>query len=114
MKELLFSVTSSDCDWEFTKGSGNGGQKRNKTATAVRVTHRASGAKGYAEDATGQLQNRRAAFKRMAETPQFKAWIKKTASQISLTKDQLRKREADIDRIVKSQMTDDKILVEYF
>ena len=31
------SALSACCELEFFKGSGNGGQKRNKTSSAVRV-----------------------------------------------------------------------------
>ena len=40
-KELLFSVTAADCDWQYIRGTGPGGQKRNKTETKVRCVHRA-------------------------------------------------------------------------
>nr|WP_298657373.1 peptide chain release factor-like protein [uncultured Flavobacterium sp.] len=61
-KELLFSVTKEDCDWSYTKGTGSGGQKRNKTSSAVHCTHRESGAKGYSEASRSQLDNKRDAF----------------------------------------------------
>lgn len=73
---LVLRVTSSDCDWAYTRGTGKGGQKRNKTSSAVHCTHRASGARGYAEDARGQHQNRRLAFRRMAGTEKFERWRK--------------------------------------
>ncbi len=75
-KELLFSVTRDDCDWAEFRGSGPGGQHRNKVATAIRVVHRASGAIGQASDDRSQLTNRREAFRRMAETKEFKAWLR--------------------------------------
>ena len=75
-KELLFVVTASDCDWVYQRGSGNGGQKKNKTSSAVRCVHRASGACGYAEDSRSQHQNKGIAFRRMAESDKFKAWHK--------------------------------------
>lgn len=71
---LLFSVTKGDCDWQYVRGRGKGGQKRNKTSSAVRCTHRNSGAVGYAEDGRSQLQNRKTAFRKMAESKKFKAW----------------------------------------
>jgi protein subunit release factor B len=73
-RELLFSVTASDCDWSYTRGTGNGGQKRNKTSSAVHCKHRASGARGYAEDDRSQHVNKRTAFMRMIETKEFKDW----------------------------------------
>lgn len=75
-KEILFSVTASDCDWSYTRGTGAGGQKKNKTSSAVHCTHRDSGAHGYAEDTRSQAANKQLAFKRMAETSKFKAWHK--------------------------------------
>lgn len=73
-RELLFSVTAKDCDWDYVRGSGNGGQKRNKTSSAVRCRHRDSGAIGYAEDSRSQHQNKITAFKRMIDTKEFKKW----------------------------------------
>jgi protein subunit release factor B len=75
-RELLFSVTANDCDWSYTRGTGNGGQKKNKTNSAVHCTHRASGAHGYAEDSRVQRQNRSTAFERMVNTKEFKLWHK--------------------------------------
>lgn len=73
-KELLFSVTKEDCNWSYTKGTGAGGQKRNKTSSAVHCTHKASGAKGYSESSRSQLENKRDAFLKMIETKTFKEW----------------------------------------
>lgn len=70
-------MTLADCDVETTRGHGNGGQNRNKRDTAVRITHRASGAVGYSQDQRSQLQNKRAAWKRMVATPEFEAWVRK-------------------------------------
>lgn len=74
--ELLFSVTQSDCDWKYTKGTGAGGQKRNKTSSAVHCIHRASGAHGFADDQRSQRTNRELAFERMCGTEEFKKWHK--------------------------------------
>jgi protein subunit release factor B len=73
-KELLFSVTANDCEWSYTKGTGAGGQKRNKTSSAVHCTHRPSGAKGYSEASRSQSDNKKDAFQKMAETAEFKKW----------------------------------------
>lgn len=73
-KAVLFSVTAADCDWSYTKGTGAGGQKRNKTSSAVHCRHRASGAHGYSEASRSQHDNKRDAFVKMANTPTFKEW----------------------------------------
>ncbi len=75
-KKLLFSVTSKDCDWQAIRGSGPGGQHKNKVSTGIRCTHRASGAVGIATESRSQKQNRKNAFVRMAETDKFKKWHK--------------------------------------
>jgi protein subunit release factor B len=72
----LFSVTANDCEWSYTRGTGAGGQKRNKTSSAVHCTHRASGAHGYSESSRSQLDNRRDAFEKMAATEKFQKWLR--------------------------------------
>ena len=73
-RELLFSVTAADCDWSYTKGTGAGGQKRNKTSSAVHCTHRVSGAHGYSEASRSQHENKSDAFVKMCGTKEFKSW----------------------------------------
>lgn len=73
-KELLFSVTAKDCEWSYTKGTGAGGQKRNKTSSAVHCHHRPSGARGYSEASRSQADNKRDAFVKMANTVAFRRW----------------------------------------
>ena len=75
-KELLFSVTAKDCEWSYTKGTGAGGQKRNKTSSAVHCFHKPSGARGYSEASRSQHDNKRDAFLKMVNTPEFKRWHK--------------------------------------
>lgn len=76
MGDLLFSVTASDCRWDYFRGSGKGGQKRNKTSSGVRCTHLSSGAVGVSDATRSQHQNKRIAFEQMANTDRFKAWHK--------------------------------------
>lgn len=79
-KTLLFSVNLKDCDVQTKRGSGKGGQNRNTRDTAVRIVHRDSGAVGESEEQRSQLQNKRTAFKRMTETPEFKLWLRKESA----------------------------------
>jgi len=74
VSELLFRVTAEDCDWTYTRGTGPGGQKRNKTSSKVRCVHRASGAWAESDATRSQHDNKRIAFRAMAESSQFKAW----------------------------------------
>jgi protein subunit release factor B len=50
MKHLLFSVTAKDCDWDTLAASSKGGQHANRNETAVRCTHRESGAVGVSRE----------------------------------------------------------------
>jgi len=74
MKEPLFSVTKKDFIVETMRGSGAGGQHRNKTDSAVRITHPESGAVGYSQDERSQHQNKRTAFLRLVNSLTFKLW----------------------------------------
>jgi protein subunit release factor B len=73
--ELLFSVTLADCVVQTFRAGGSGGQNQNKRDTGVRIIHRASGARGEARDERSQLQNKKLAFRRMADSALFKAWV---------------------------------------
>lgn len=75
-KELIFSLTEKDFEFIYTKGSGKGGQKKNKTSSAVYCKHRDSNSHGYSEDTRSQHQNKIIAFRRCVDTPKFKAWHK--------------------------------------
>ena len=74
-KKPLFSVTAKDCEWSYTRGSGNGGQKKNKTSSAVHCMHRPSGAHGYSESSRSQSDNKRDAFEKMIESREFQQWL---------------------------------------
>lgn len=84
-----FSVTLADCDVQCKRGSGAGGQNRNKRDTAVRIVHRASGAVGESQEERSQLQNKKTAFRRMSETTTFKLWVKKQCGLDDLIKAQV-------------------------
>lgn len=75
VKEHLMRITIKDCDVSTFRAGGPGGQNQNKRETAVRIVHRASGAVGESREHREQLQNKKAAFRRMAESPVFKQWV---------------------------------------
>ena len=76
-REPVFSVTLKDCDVQTFHAGGKGGQNQNKRDTGVRIVHRASGAAGESREERSQLQNKKAAFRRMAETPKFRFWVER-------------------------------------
>lgn len=91
-KQLLFSVTAKDCRFDYYRGSGKGGQKRNKTSSAVRCTHIESGAVGQSENSRSQHENKILAFKRMCETKEFKLWHKLTVSKLTGLEDEIKNK----------------------
>lgn len=80
-KELLFSVSLADCKVETFRSGGRGGQHQNKTESGVRITHLASGAIGESREERSQHQNKRIAFRRMAEDERFKKWCRLEAQR---------------------------------
>jgi|SRR5688572_3962414 len=107
-KELLFSVTASDCRWDYFRGTGPGGQKRNKTESAVRCTHLASGAVGQSDETRNQHKNKQLAFRKMAESPKFKAWHKiETARRLGKLKDIEEKVEYELNHQTRVEVRKD-------
>jgi protein subunit release factor B len=98
-KELLFSLSKDNGDFIVTpfKGSGKGGQKRNKTSSACRIAHPASGAVAECQEERYFHVNRQRAFERLLERKEFKAWLKlETAKRMG--------QLADIDEKVEREM----------
>lgn len=55
-----------ECDVETYRASGAGGQHRNKTESAVRMTHRPTGIVRIATEHRSQLRNRELVLERIA------------------------------------------------
>ena len=56
-----------DCETEFFRSGGPGGQHRNKTETGVRLKHLPTGIVVTATERRSQARNRELAFERLAE-----------------------------------------------
>ena len=72
MMSLRDEILSSDdetlsarCRQDFHKASGHGGQKVNKTSSAVRLTHVPSGITVVSSESRSQRENRRIALKKL-------------------------------------------------
>lgn len=74
MKQHFDTIHIKSLRWDYFKGSGKGGQKRNKTENCARCTHE-SGAQGKAEDSRSKKLNKDKALKRMLEDKQFDLWL---------------------------------------
>jgi protein subunit release factor B len=96
-KELVLSVTLADCEVQYFKGSGAGGQNRNKRDTAVRIIHHPSGARAECQEQRTQGQNKKIAFRRMAESDKFQTWLRKQMGRATLAEiavsEQMRPRD---------------------
>ncbi len=55
----------AECRTDLTRGSGPGGQKRNKTSNCVRLTHRPTGLHVTAGESRSLLENKTRALRRM-------------------------------------------------
>lgn len=80
-KKLVGTVTKDDIDWQAFRAGGPGGQKQNKTSSACRATHKPSGAVGVARESRSWHENRKLAFRRMAEHPKMTLWLRIAAGQ---------------------------------
>jgi hypothetical protein len=58
---------AAQCEIDRYRASGPGGQHRNKTESAVRVRHRASGLAAIAEESRAQGENKTRALRRLRE-----------------------------------------------
>ena len=74
-QERIVHLTKKDFELEFYRGTGNGGQNRNKVSSCCRIRHSASGAVATCEEQRDQIQNRRIAFTRLTEQLKFKMWL---------------------------------------
>lgn len=107
MKKKLLTITKKDFVWTYYRGSGSGGQKRNKTDSACRCQHAPSKALACAEDKRSQHQNRKLAFIRCTKTKEFQGWLKTEIAKKS-------GQEAQIEEQVNKSMQGSNVLVETY
>ena len=106
-KELLFSLTKEDFEFQTFRAGGKGGQKQNKTSSGVRCIHKESGATGEGRDERYQHVNKKNAFLRCVNSKKFQAWLKL----------EIAKRQGlyeDIQKIVDKMMRPENLKIEYF
>jgi protein subunit release factor A len=105
-KQLLFSLTAKDFDFQYFTVSGHGGSGKDTSNTGARCIHRASGATGEGREERSQLKNRQSAFGKCVKSKKFQAWHKlETMRRLGLLK--------DIESRVDEQMKDKNLKIEY-
>jgi len=63
----LDGLRKKDFEIKMFRGSGPGGQHRNKVETAVRITHKSTGISAEATDSKSQITNRQSSFIKLAK-----------------------------------------------
>ena len=91
-RQKIFSVSIHDCRVETFRCGGKGGQKVNKTSSGVRIRHIPSGAVGESREERSQHANKKKAFRRMVNTPEFQAWVKLECARRSGEIDEISRR----------------------
>lgn len=82
MKEKINIASKKDFDISYFKGSGAGGQNRQKNATGVQLIHRESGAMGRCSESRSLIQNKKKAFENLIASPKFKLFLNKKLYEI--------------------------------
>lgn len=100
----MFSVTIDDCRVDTFCSGGNGGSHQNATKSGVRIVHPPSGAVGECRADRHQINNKRTAFRRMAEHPKFKLWVASERHRLNTGK--------TIEEIVNDEMLPCHLKVE--
>lgn len=104
-RKPLISLTKKDFVFQPFRASGKGGQKVNKTMSACRIIHPASGAVSECQEERSFEQNKQRAFSRLHEKPKFKAWLKVEVARVT-------GQTAMIEAKVEEMMNEKNILVE--
>ena len=99
-KKLLFSLTKKDFEIQTFCTGGPGGQHKNAKQNGVRIIHPASGARAEHRDGRDQYRNKEAAFKKLVETPVFKAWHR---AEVARLLGQVQDIEAAVDKAMRPE-----------
>ncbi len=65
--ELSDEALVKQCEVDAYRASGPGGQKRNKTDSAIRLRHQPTGLSAHASESRSQAANRRRALTRLRQ-----------------------------------------------
>jgi len=98
MAEL--GIREEDLQEQFLRGTGKGGQKRNKTSACVRLIHRPSGVEVKCERERSQWRNRQVAREMLCDQIEEQRLSRKQSarSQAEKLRRQRRRRPAGVKR----------------
>ena len=100
-REKILSVTIHDCEVQTFRSGGPGGQNQNKVESGVRIIHHPSGARGECRETRDQLENKRRAFRKMAESPLFQSWVAIQTGMHKTDEELLREIDQDLNDRLK-------------
>ncbi len=103
-RKLLLQIKKKDFTIQTFRSGGKGGQHQNKTSSGVRIIHNASGARGESRSNRSQLENKKAAFKRLTSSAKFKVWLNGEILEIETG--------LTIEERVNEQMQPENIMIE--
>ncbi|KAI5296779.1 hypothetical protein KEM56_005340 [Ascosphaera pollenicola] len=86
------SLDPADIDGSYLKGTGPGGQKINKTNSAVQLIHRPSGIVVKCQETRSRSQNQKIAMQILAEKVELRE--KGEASRAAVVRETMRRRKA--------------------
>lgn len=113
MRERVLRVTIKDCEVQTFRCGGKGGQNKDKRDTGVRVIHVPSGARGESREERSQMQNKRAAFGRMARSAGFQRWVRvEHARRIGELVLDEHERSQRLDVWLEDQLRPENLLIE--
>jgi protein subunit release factor B len=104
MKQHLFTLTKKDFKVQTFTSGGPGGQHQNRVETGVRISHLASGAVEESRSEKSQHQNKKLAFRKLANSKKFQIWLKLKAAEITSGE--------TIDQYVEKAMRAENIKIE--
>jgi len=107
--EVQAKIKESDLEWQATRGSGKGGQARNKTSNAVQMRHKPSGLTVRVESERSQSQNRQTAIRLLAARLQATETDRSTSQSASSRRTQVGSgQRGDKVRTIRTQ--DDSVV----
>lgn len=110
MKQKLLSLNKNDFILDFYRGTGNGGQKKNKTSSACRITHKETGLQACCEEYREQSRNKVKAFGKLVNSKEFQLWLKRKSYEVA----GMLKTHEQIEKEVEEWMKEENLKIETY